>query len=284
MTCTRKINAHSVHPLYNRLMQLTLFDWSRPTVWIIALILLPAAAAQDVGTHLVAMDALLQQAEETSRTAQTAGSVMDVKAAADAVFTTVWGQTSGLLDHTGAARIHGWKTRWHTSGEEFDEDHVARHGNTPPSVSEITELGLMGHGRAVVRALTLREDEPHVHHVIASLSNVIGWMRLDDGVTKGERQPRIDLTHVWDAPSRFWNTTADTGWLGEVFAQALNILKTDYKNDLVLAHQHAAAMTALIEKCRMGVDENNDGSVSPAMMEGGLATALVHAGYGGLVQ
>ncbi len=269
-------------------MHSTLYARPKPAfsiAFVLFLLFLPhVVLAQDIDALLADMDTLLQQAHEASRTAEVAESVSEVKAAADAVFTTVWGQPSGLIGTSGAARMHGWKTRWHTSGEEFDENHVERHGNVPPAVQEVTLLGIMGRGRAVVKALTLREDEPHITHVTASLSNVIGWMRLDDGVTKGERQPRVDLTHVWDAPSHFWNTTADTGWLGEVFAQALNILKTDYEGDLTLAHQHAKAMTGLIEKCRDGVDENGDGSVTPTMMEGGLVTALAHAGYAGIMQ
>ena len=252
---------------------------------LVIFLMLPASAiAQDVGTHLAAIDTLLLEAERVSSNAEMAQSVVEVKITADAVFTIIWGQPSGLTGTAGAAQMHGWKTRWQTSGEEFDEDHFVRHGNSPPIVEDVTMLGIMGRGRAVVNALLLREGEPHVGHVIAALSNVIGWMRLDEGVTKGERQPRIDLTHVWDAPSRFWNTTADTGWLGEVFAQSINILKTDYVGNLALAQQHAKAMTQLIEKCRYGMDENGDGSIDPVMMEGGLDTALAHATYGGLRQ
>ena len=40
-------------------------------------------------------------------------------------------------------------------------------------------------------------------------------------------------------------------------------------------------MTQLIEKYRNGIDANADGSIAPAMMEGGLNTALQHAALGG---
>lgn len=246
-----------------------------------------SAVAQEgsTGAYLLAIDQLLLEAYRLSTAAESAASVDLVKQYADGIFATVWGQSSGLMGaSTGAANMHGWKTRWQTAGKEFDENHVARHGDAPPVVTDPEALGIMGRGRSAIAAMLQQSDEPHIQHVIASLSNVIGWMRLDDGVTKGERQPRIDLTHVWDAPSRFWNTTADTGWLNEVFAQAVNIIKTDYGPDLTLAQSHARDMTALIERCRTGVDEDNDGSIAPVMMEGGLDTALAHARFGGLIE
>ena len=256
-------------------------------VWLLPLGLCPrpaSAQSTDIGDHLLDIDRLLDDAHQASTDAASATSIEMVKQHADVVFALVWGQSSGLLAGSkGAAHMHGWKTRWQTTGEEFDENHVERHGDSPPSVVDVEALGIMGRGRSVATALFQRTDEPHMQHVLASLSNVIGWMRLDDGVTKGERQPRIDLTYVWDAPSRFWNTTADTGWLHEVFAQAINILKTDYDQDLALAQSHAQAMTTLIERCRTGMDENNDGTIGPVKMEGGIDTALAHARYGGLI-
>ena len=241
--------------------------------------------SQDVGSHLKAIDQLLTAAHTASVAAESATDIVAIKKYADEVFSAVWGHPSGLAGGAmGAAHAHGWKTRWQTTGEEFDENHVQRHGNAPPAVTDVTQLGIMGRGRAAIAGLITEADAPHYQHVIASLSNVIGWMRLDDGVTKGERQPRIDLTHVWDAPSRFWNTTADTGWLGEVFAQSINILKIHYGDDVQLAQSHARAMTQLIESCRHGMDENEDGAIAPAMMEGGLDTALAHARYGGILE
>ena len=267
----------TINPLYLRTYGLALV--------LSVLVFAASAKAQSVGDHLTAMDQLLQAAHEASTAAESAADIASVKQQADLVFAVVWGQPSGLTwDLGGAAHMHGWKTRWQTTGEEFDENHVERLGDTPPAITDLAALGIMGRGRAAVAILLEQADQPHVQHVIASLSNVIGWMRLDDGVTKGERQPRVDLTHIWDAPSRFWNTTADTGWLSEVFAQSINILKTDYGDDLTLAQSHAEAMTALIEQCRSGIDENGDGAIAPAMMEGGLDTALAHARYGGLIE
>jgi len=244
----------------------------------------PLVQAQDqAGAYLQDIDQLLMQAHTASQNAEQAASVRELKMHADAVFETIWGAPSGLLSNTGAALAYGWKTRWQTDGTEFDEAHVERHGSDKPLISDPGQLGIMGRGRAVVKMLLPRQEESHADHVLASLSNVIGWMRLSDGVTKGERQPRIDLTHVWDAPTRFWNTAADTGWLGEVHAQAINILKTEYGDDLTTAQEHAKAMTALLEKCRSGKDENGDGAVTPIMMEGGIDTAIQHAGYLGII-
>ncbi len=242
------------------------------------------AHAQDqAGTYLLDINDLLMQASAASQSAVDATEIQEIRAQAEVVTETIWGSPSGLLTQTGAAATHGWKTRWQTDGTEFDEAHFERHGSDPPLIADPKELGMMGRGRAVIKLLSNSENEAHVDHVMASLSNVIGWMRLSDGVTKGERQPRIDLTHVWDAPSRFWNTSADTGWLLEAYAQALNILKTDYKDNLAMAREHASAMASLLEKCRTGQDENGDGTVAPVMMEGGIDTAIQHAGYLGII-
>lgn len=256
--------------------------------------LLPTASAQEsIQAHLEAIDALSLTALQASQEAETAASIDQVKAHADEVFHAVWGQFSGLTGETrGAAAMHGWKTQWQTTGAEFDEDHVERYGAAPPAVDDPSALGIVGRGRRVRKLVNAAIDEApdggghatHGPHVIAALNNVIGWMRLDDGVTKAERQPRVGLTYVWDAPSEFWNTTADTGWLHEVFAQAINILKTDYAGDVDMARSHAAAMTQLIRKCRDGVDADGNGSVGPVMMEGGITTALQHAAYGGMVE
>ena len=183
------------------------------------------------------------------------------------------------------------ETHFHADYLSGMKDFAERYGTKPPEVDDPTALGIVGHGRYArkqLQALIDGEDATdaqklHGQHVIASLNNVIGWMKIDDGVTKAERQPRVDLTRVWDAPSEFWLSTADTGWLHEVFAQAINILKTDYEDDVAMARQHAAAMTQLIEKYRNGVDADEDGAVEPAMMEGGLMTALQHAELGGFL-
>src|SRR5690606_4099576 len=95
-------------------------------------------------------------------------------------------------------------------------------------------------------------------------------------------QPRISLTHMWDAPAAFWNSTADTGWLYEAEAQAINILKTDYGTDVGEAREHAAGMTQLLQRAVDGVDANRNGTVEPARMEGGLRAGLSEAGRAGL--
>ena len=256
----------------------------------------PTARAQqhgDVGRYLLEMHDLAEQALASSRAAEQAASVADVKRRTDEVFAAVWGMPSGLADEAqnGAESAHGWKTRWQVTFSDFDSLFAARYGSAPPEITDPSQLGIVGRGRYVraqIEGLLAAADGEaavgtHGPHVVASINNVIGWMKMDDGVTKGERQPRVDLTREWDSPIEFWMSTSDTGWLFEAFAQASNILKTDYAGDLAAAQSHASDMTALIEKALNGVDANGNGSVEPAKMEGGLNTALDHARLGEFV-
>ena len=256
----------------------------------------PTARAQqsgDVGGYILQMHDLAQQALASSRAAEEAASVADVKRRTDEVFAAVWGVPSGLVGESaqGAEYAHGWKTRWQVTFSDFDSLFAARYGSIPPEITDPVQLGIVGRGRYVraqIETMLAAEQGAaavgtHGPHVVASINNVIGWMKMDDGVTKGERQPRVDLTREWDSPIEFWMSTADTGWLFEVFAQASNILKTDYEGDLAAAQAHAADMTGLIEKALNGVDANGNGSVEPAKMEGGLSTALDHARLGEIV-
>ena len=225
-----------------------------------------------------------EKAMEVSRTAEKAESVGAVKRHADHVFALIWGVPSGLAgdEARGAANVHGWKVRWQTTFTDFDSSYAARYGGARPEITDPQQLGIVGRGRHVRKQLeAIAEDSAasadvrqNAEAALASLNNVIGWMRMDDGVTKGERQPRVDLTREWDAPSAFWNSTADTGWLHEAYAQALNILKTDYEGDVAEAQKHAAGMTKLLAKALEGVDADGDGTVQPVQMEGGL-NALV---------
>lgn len=250
----------------------------------------PEADAQvpgtEVGEHLKAIQQLADEALQASEAAEAAATVEEVKRYADRVYTTVWGIPSGLVDgHTGAERVHGWKTRWQVTGAEFDSAYAARYGTKPPEITDPAQLGIVGRAR-YVRALlqgTLDEgtaseaERRAATRVITSLNNVIGWMVIDRGFTKGEWQPRVDLTREWDAPMAFWQSTADTGWLHQAAAQALNILKSAYGSDVPLAREHARAMTRLIQQYVDGIDANDDGRVEPVKMEGGLAAALQQA-------
>lgn len=252
------------------------------------------AQPAEVGSYLTEIQELAQHALEASHNAEDASTIADIKRHADEVFTTVWGIPSGLADEAarGAQQAHGWKTRWQVTFADFDSAFAARYGSEPPEIQDPTHLGIVGRGRYVRANIesTMADENAsdairtHGEHVVISLNNVIGWMKMDDGVTKGERQPRVDLTREWDSPMEFWMSTADTGWLHEVYSQALNILKTDYDGDVEMARRHAAAMTSLIEKTIDGVDADGDGSVAPAKMEGGIATALQHAGFAGYVE
>ena len=256
--------------------------------------LLYAQPADDIGSYLLEIRELAQHALEASRSAENAPTVADIKHHADEVFTTVWGIPSGLADESarGAEQAHSWKTRWQVTFADFDSAFAARYGSKPPEIQDPSRLGIVGRARYVRAEIEsmMSDDNPsdavrtHGEHVVASLNNVIGWMKMDDGVTKGERQPRVDLTREWDSPIEFWMSTADTGWLHEVYSQASNILKTDYDGDVEMARRHAAAMTALVQKTLVGVDADGDGSVAPAKMEGGIETALQHAGFAGYVE
>lgn len=247
--------------------------------------------SHSTGRHISAIEALANSAHEAANAAVNAASVADVKEQADLVYTYVWGQSSGLPQRSGAAVVPGWKTRWQVTYTDFDPAFAERYGNAPPRISNPDDLGIAGRGRYVRRVLTAELDDSTidprsrqaVEQLISSLNNVIGWTRIDDGVTKAERQPRVDLTYHWDAPKAFWQSSADTGWLFEVQAQALNILKTNYAGDLMTARAHARDLVALIEKCRTGVDANQDGNVSAVMMEGGLAAVSQAARQAGLL-
>lgn len=241
--------------------------------------------AQDVAAHLQAIQQLTDEALTASRAAQQAASVAEVKQQADRVFAAVWGISSGLAEEgaSGAARNHGWKTRWQVDTDDFELETPEKFGVEPPDITDPAQLGIEGRGRHVRKLLWAMAEggSPHLNHVIASLSNVIGWMRIDYAPDRGG-MPRVDLTYQWDAPSAFWLSNADTGWILDVYAQALNILKTHYDGDLAAARQHAADMTRLIEKALNGEDANGNGSVEPVMMEGGLNTALQHARLAGI--
>jgi hypothetical protein len=239
-----------------------------------------------VGPLLEEIVARAEAALEASRAAEQASSVAAVKASADTVFRAVWGLSSGLTEADGASALHGWKTRWQTTPAAFDSAFAARMGTAPPEVEAPRDLGIMGRGRYVRSYFAVAPDSagpetPGARYshdaIVAPLSNVIGWMRMDNGITKGELQPRVDLTYRWDAPVSFWQSTADTGWLHEAFAQALNILKTSYDGDVQMAREHAAGMTQLLEKVLNGIDANGNGTVEAKAREGGLRVALERA-------
>lgn len=253
-----------------------------------------AQASGDIERYLNEIQALADEALAASRNAENASSVSEVKRQADAVFETIWGMPSGLADTDarGAEYAHGWKTQWQVTYTDFDSAFAARYGSEPPEIQDPGRLGIVGRGRYVRRQLESRIDgssaaaseRTHGSHVVTSLNNVIGWMKMDDGVTKGERQPRVDLTREWDSPIEFWMSTSDTGWLHEVYAQAINILKTDYESDVETARDHAAGMTQLLERAVEGEDADGNGTIEPVKMEGGIRTALQHAGLAGYLQ
>lgn len=243
----------------------------------------------EVRALLGEMQQLAQQALAASRAAEQASSVAEVKAGADRVLEVVWGVPSRYAAGEGAdeIRTHGWKERWQVTGGEFDPNFAKRYGTEPPRITDPRKLGLMGRGRAVRGRLEQISggsvkspvaQRTAAGQVVHSLNNVIGWTYVTTGFKGKEVQPRISLTYVWDAPSEFWQSSADTGWLEEVYAQGANILKTDYAGDTAEARRHAAEMTALLQKVLDGVDADRNGTIEPKMMEGGLNEALRAAG------
>lgn len=251
-----------------------------------SLILVPGAVAQQdnaaVTRHLSLMKQEMDQALESGKKATEANSIGDLKQHVDAVFAHVWGVPSGVENAAGAVATHGWKTRWQSDTDDFELETPEKFGTAPPAVSDPAQLGVVGNGRHVRRLLWADSLNANAHygHVIASLSNVIGWKRMDYAPARGG-MPRVDLTYKWDAPTEFWLSTADTGWIFEVYTQAENILRTHYDGDLAEAKKHAGDLVVLIERTMSGFDANNNGQIEPVAMEGGMSTALQHAEFAG---
>ena len=237
------------------------------------------------------MQQITQQALATSRSAERASSVAEIKAAADKVLQSIWGAATGRGEgNTAEIRVPGWKERWQVTGGEWSPSYTKRLGTQAPKITDPRQLGVMGRGRAVRgRLMQLGSGSPMnpvadtaAARVFASLSNVIGWTYVSEGLKGNENQPRISLTYLWDSPPEFWQSTADTGWLDEVYAQAANILKTDYGTDVAEARKHAAGMSELLQKALNGVDADKNGRVDPTIMEGGLNAAVRAAGEAGV--
>jgi hypothetical protein len=226
---------------------------------------------EEIGQHLQRVVQLTEEALAAARAAAAAETVEEVRAHAETVIVSVWGVAPGFDEHNPVEPdFPGWRERWYIHDPEG--------------------LGIMGHGRFVRdRVVALHHPDPdpddlatiYNEPLLASLNNVIGWQRMTTGVMHGSEQPRVSLTYIWDSDADFWLSTADTGWIGEAQAQAYNMLKVDYEDDVDSAREHAAALAELLEKSLNGVDADGDGTVSPIMMEGGLYLALEHLGATG---
>ena len=257
-------------------------------IFILAIALTPIRlAAQDaeIVSYLDAIHTLTQQAIEASQAAEGADNLDDLKAHTDKVFEIVWGKPSGIQDANtaGAVFSHDWKTRWQSDVDDFELETPEKFGVEPAAYLDPNDMGIVGRGRYVRKLLWAKkeaDENPHLDHVINGLSNVIGWQRIDYAPARGG-MPRVDLTYKWDMPPEFWQSAADTGWIHEAYSQAVNILKTNYGDDLAEAKKHAAALTMLLEKSISGVDANENGNIEPVEMEAGLETALQHARLAG---
>ena len=238
------------------------------------------------------MQQLTRTALAKSRAAERAASVAEIKSASGEVLQAVWGSAAARgAGNVDEIRHPGWKERWQVTGGEWAPSYAKRLGTAPPKITDPRQLGAMGRGRAVRGRLThvgtarspaSPADTTAVTQLVASLNNVIGWTYMSEGLKGNEMQPRVSLTYLWDAPAEFWQSSADTGWLDEVFAQAVNILKTDYGSDVTEARRHAAGMSELLDKVLNGVDADKNGTAEPKMMEGGLNAAVRTAGKDGL--
>lgn len=271
----------------------------RSFLFIVALVLIytPTVRAQsdshEAGKYLAEIEMLANKIVAHAEEATKASTVESVKEHANSVFELVWGQPSSLQnpEEKGAIPIHGWKTRWQVNNDQFDEAFAERNGVIPPAIEDVQQLGIMGRGRAVRHYAqqiidsqsTSDEEKQKSEALISSLNNVIGWMKMDDGVTKGERQPRVDLTREWDSSIEFWQSTADTGWLAEVFSQSVNILKVDYDGNVTEANKHAQGLLELSMKMVKGVDADGNGTIESVKMEGGIEAAVSEAKAAGLL-
>jgi hypothetical protein len=246
----------------------------------------------DAAALLREMREMTRDALRATRAAEQAGTVAEVRTAADRAYTLIWGMPSGMAAGGAAeAPYPGWKEQWQVTGGEFSPSFAARYGTEAPRITDPRQLGVLGRGRAVRNRLVeiAREgsrapaaQRTAAEDVIASLNNTIGWMYLTEGFKGREAQPRVSLTHVWDAPPEFWNSAADTGWFFEVEAQASNILRTDYGTDVAEARTHLQALSELLAKVLRGVDADGNGRIEARPMEGGLDAAFAAAAAAGL--
>jgi hypothetical protein len=249
-------------------------------------------SAAEAGALLGEMRQLTQQALEASRAAERAGSVPEVKQAASRVVEAVWGIPSGVSgDAAAEVEVPGWKERWQVSGAEFDPRWAARNGTNPPKITDPRKLGIAGRGRAARTVLEkIAADSagaPAARReaaaaALASINDVVGSTHVSIGYKGREVQPRVSLTQMWDMPPEYWNSTADTGWIFEAYAQAVNILKTDYAGEVATAREHAAALSGILQRVLAGLDADGNGRVEAKVMEGGLDAALASAAQAGL--
>ena len=282
LSCSPFLQPSAIPVVRNRF-----WTWTAMALLAASLLNVPAVAQpskNEIAMHLKAIDQLANEALAASMKAETSATVAEVKRQADLVFSSIWGISSGLADGAvGAEKVHDWKSRWQTDTDDFELETPEKFGVLPAAVTDPALMGIVGRGRYVRDLIKVEAEagKAHFQHTFAALNNVIGWQRMDYAPARGG-MPRVDLTSQWDAPSEFWLSSADTGWIFDAYSQAVNILKTSYGDDVASARQHAAGMTQLLEKVRAGVDANGNNTVEPVMMEGGLDTALQHARLAGI--
>jgi len=221
---------------------------------------------EEIGEYLKDIYRLAEEIREEIHLAANAETVEEVKEHAAKIYELIMGVSSS---DTGGAL--GWEDRWYPQSFEVPGfDAKARY------VRELIQV-------LIDDPNTPEEVKIHGSFVIQSINNVIGWMIHGTGRKSGTLQPRLNLTYVWDAPTEFWLSTADTGWIHEVTAQATNIVRVNYGDDVEEARKHAADMIPLMERVFEGDETDVDTLYWPYMMRGGLEVVMMHAKQAGFL-
>lgn len=222
--------------------------------------------AEEIGAYLNDIYRIAEEIREEINLAATADTVEEIKEHAEHVYELIMGVPSG-----GTGSTLGWEERWY------------------PQSADVP--GLDAKARYVRELIQVLVDDPnssdevqlHGSFVVQSLNNVVGWMIHGTGRKSGTLQPRLNLTYVWDAPTEFWLSSADTGWVHEVSAQASNIIRVNYGDDVEEARKHAEAMIPLMERVFEGAETDADTLFWPYMMRGGLEVVMQHGKQAGFL-
>lgn len=223
-------------------------------------------SADEIGQYLNDIYQIAEEIREEINLAATADTVEGVKEHAEHVYELIMGVSSG-----GSGHVLGWEERWY------------------PQSADVP--GLDAKARYARELIQVLIDDPsssndvklHGQFVIESLNNVVGWMIHGTGRKSGTLQPRQNLTYVWDAPTEFWLSTADTGWVHEISSQALNIIRVNYAGDVEEARKHAEAMIPMMERVFEGAETDADTLQWAYMMRGGLDIVMQHGALAGFI-
>lgn len=221
---------------------------------------------EEIGEYLRDIYRIAEEIREEIHLAANAETVEEIKEHSAKIYELIMGVPSS--DTAGAL---GWEDRWYPQSADVPGfDAKARY------VRELIQV-------LIDDPDTPDEVKLHGSFVIQSINNVIGWMIHGTGRKAGTLQPRLNLTYVWDAPTEFWLSTADTGWIHEISAQATNIVRVNYGDDIEEARKHAADMIPLMDRVFEGDETDVDTLYWPYMMRGGLEVVMMHAKQAGFL-